>query len=257
MIGQRQRPSSAKKLGGFMLSEENWSTALRDHQHRVKVMKPAIQIDEPWGMGGRPRRPIKPATARGDARRPEKSCGGSTPRSARGQSAQRSAPRQKQAAPPPVPRAPTGIDDLSPEKQAICEDMIAVLMSLDEEGSYSVAQELFVLAEERRLLNRYTGVFPAMAEELPEDGTSRDEADQHEPSTQAADDTTRNAASDDSLPPAAPAKSESGSNDDIDRYDDDFDDDASNAPVDSPPKTNAQQSKAGRPQSAKRRSHAK
>ena len=148
------RTLSQKKKGllrGFELSEKAWEEALQNHKRRMKQVQPAIRSQErPWGCdhrmpsarhptAPRPAPPKRPATTKGR-----------TPRAA----------QQPDATEPPPP--PFCLQSLPESDRKQCLKMVELLQKLTPEESIQIAEEVFQMAEEQRLLSGYTGVFSDM-----------------------------------------------------------------------------------------------
>jgi hypothetical protein len=178
------------RLRGFMLTEESWQQSLKDHQKRMGGVRPTINFKAmPWGFDAdgtfshkltkRPasskgQAPSRPGTARSNQGRPQPPESDSPARSARG------APGRSSAGTPGrSEREEFGIAYLPEEQQRLCREMIRMLTNLkNSEESRRVVEEIFVNAEESRLLRGYTGVFPSLdrpAESLSSGRTGEDQ----------------------------------------------------------------------------------
>ena len=247
-------PAKKKYTGGYMLSDTAWNAFLRDHQRRIERMKPAISIEEPWRGPFRPkngRAGSRPATARGSSsparadeqhqtpRRADGASPSSRPQTARSRpgtaKGAKGAPA-KGGAKAAAKKEGRRIETLDSEQQYLCEDMVDMLLTLSTDDCKGIVEHLFVLTEERRLLQGYDGVFPALTVEAVE-GTGDDEVPEAE---EAAEEQRRGGDAGrpkEEAEPAAEAKSRSG--------------DASSAH--DPPPPGKPRPGTGRPTSAKQR----
>lgn len=172
------RENSAKanqrRLQGFLITQRAWEQSLKDHQQRLKHAKPAVNVDPPWGADRGPgslcRGPAPPAARAGPSR--PSSSRPSTARSSRPGTATSKAGLQSPCASPrpsaavaPVLEDIAALEGLTPEQKEVCENMIRLLMSVDTKQSKRVVEQVFMAAEERRLLEGYDGPFPTMLEE--------------------------------------------------------------------------------------------
>ena len=206
------------RLRGFMLTEETWGQSLKDHQKRMGAIRPTINFSKmPWGFDKdgtcahklskkAPKPPSRPATAgrpqSGDAQQH------SSARSQRGGAAQQSVATGRAA----LGREDFGIHSLTREQQDVCRAMQQLLVSLESSAqSKRIVEEVFVTAEESRLLRGYSGVFPEM--EYPAENDEEDEEEQRKDNNAAGK----------SSKGAADAKEKSQKKDsDADGYEDNF-----------------------------------
>jgi hypothetical protein len=219
-------PAKKKQINGFMLPDQAWHQALVDHQDRVTRMKPAIVIDEPWRALPKPRKPSRPSSARTPAR--------SRPLSAKADAGGRAAGiasvpaalapaagGKPKTSPRPLtarlrgavaraagPTLTKPLESLTPDQQFLCEDFVDLLLTMSTPECQSIIEQVFVLAEERRLLRGYNGVFPGLAieSEMNAAGDARS-SPQHAPADEAAadDHKTQSAAVQEGKPPARKA----------------------------------------------------
>ena len=144
-----------KKPGGvFTLSSQMWEKELSDHHKKVMVAKATI----PSASAATPRR--APAAA-GSAKNRTKE-----PRNAGGEE------RAEAEAPSRC------LDSLSATDRRACDDVIVVLEKMSSVDSKALLEEIFVTSEMRKLLSRYTGVYPSLD---PEDSATPEGAAAGEP----------------------------------------------------------------------------
>lgn len=153
------------KTRGLMLCRDSWATALKDHQKRVRTMKPAIQIEEPWHA---PRRPL---SARPAANRPGSARQKSPPSAERKPGSTQKVAAKATIAAKPSTLSP--IDELTPSQQAAIRDVVDILISFDTDRSKVIVEEMFKTAEEQRLLQGYTGIFPKLETEQEREQTKK------------------------------------------------------------------------------------
>ena len=158
-------PPPSKKKAGFMLTKDSWATALKDHQKRIREMRPAISIEEPWLP------PQRPKTARPGSARPHRpgTAGASRAPAPAGGDASRESPARGAAGGGGGGRHAKGIDALSDADQEKVRDVIAILVSLDTARAKACCEDIFHRAEDQRLLRGYTGVFPTLCVERKAD----------------------------------------------------------------------------------------
>ena len=186
--------SKSKKMTAYLMSDDRWQRSLKEHNHRVATVKSAVDLKSPWGCS-RPYVPLPPADGASTSARPT-SAGSSAHRASRPTSAA-SAGRGSAPQPRPPsrdshsrptsaaasrgarplsaasaatsrgcgPAGPAGThlaSQLPLPQQRLCEDMVRMLVSLDKERSKALLEHLYVSAEECRLLQSYSGVYPAL-----------------------------------------------------------------------------------------------
>ncbi len=215
---------TTKKLNAFLMSEDRWQRALKEHNTRVKHVKPAVDLKSPWGCS-RPYVPLPPqqqsAAAGGEnnnsARRsvtnnnnryrPGSAATTSRPNSARPMSAATSSRGRPTSAISNSGRGnnnnftsttttsgPQIIAHLPLQQQRVCEEMVKLLAGLSKEQNKAMLEHLYSSAEESRLLQSYSGVYPGLlvshADE--EDGSFRHYDDDNNRAVAAAGTTSRN-----------------------------------------------------------------
>lgn len=150
--------------GVFTLSRQMWEKELSDHHKKVNVAKAVVpgQMANGQGATATPRRPPVASGSSGAAA----AAGGraSTGKAGAGTGDER----------PDGIGAPTRcLDGLPSTDRRTCDDVITVLEKMSSAESKVLLEEIFVTSEMRKLLSRYTGVYPSLAPQ-------QDEADEEE-----------------------------------------------------------------------------
>jgi hypothetical protein len=137
----------------FPLGHDMWKKELSDHQRRLNTVKPTLPA--PSAPSGRP------STHSGRRQQTLKRV--PSPESATG---------KHSASPRGLAHAATTsggqiaaakglrVEELSADEQRTCEAMMVILQRLSTTDGKSILEELFVGCEMKRLLSRYTGVYP-------------------------------------------------------------------------------------------------
>lgn len=181
---------TTKKLNAFLMSEDRWQRSLKEHNQRVRHVKPAVDLKSPWGCS-RPYVPLPPQGQHDSARgRPGSAATSSRPNSARPTSAasrngnrpssaisnNNNQPSSRQYSSRSVnsnnnmnqnsvsssSSGPQIIAHLPLQQQRLCEEMVKLLAGLRKEQSKVVLEHLYSSAEESRLLQSYSGVYPGL-----------------------------------------------------------------------------------------------
>jgi hypothetical protein len=210
---------STRKINTFLMSEDRWQRALKEHNHRINHVKPAVDLKSPWGCS-RPYVPLpphggdqvdsarsasgsraqnRPTSASSSARRPGSATsargggggGGSRPTSAVSRNGRPTSAMSRASTTTTNANHASGaqiISHLPLQQQRLCEEMIKLLTGLDKEQSKTVLEHLYSSAEESRLLQSYSGVYPGLLVNHNNTGNNSDDEENFQTATAADDD---------------------------------------------------------------------
>jgi hypothetical protein len=132
--------------GVFTLSSQMWEKELSDHHRKVNVVKAVVTNTGPLltALPGTTPRRGAPPSRKGGARSelPPASLTSTEPSPSQGKS--------------------SGLNALSSSERRVCDDVILVLERMTSADSKALLEEIFVASEMRKLLARYSGVFPTL-----------------------------------------------------------------------------------------------